>query len=100
MKTVDHYLQEIGYLGVTAIAAGSIILYKRFLSDAARKCNNLYGAQKSICMLNYKIQASQAMFKAAKTNEDKMMWDARNKKYQYQLRVAQRKLQLQQRTKK
>ena len=99
MKVTNQYIQEIGLIGTAVIGGSAIALYKRFLSDAARKCNQFYGPQKSVCMLNYKIKATQAMLKNSKTNEDQLMWKARLQKYQYQLTIAKKKWQTQQRKK-
>jgi len=46
-----------------AIAAASYALYKRFLSKAARSCNSKSGAEKTLCMQQYKKKATQARIK-------------------------------------
>jgi hypothetical protein len=43
-----------------AIAAASYAIYKRFLSKAAKSCNSKKGAEKTLCMHQYKKKATQA----------------------------------------
>lgn len=100
MKITKNYMEEIGIIGAAAIATGAVALYKRMLSDAARTCNQFYGVEKTICMLNYKIRIAQTMMGKSKNADEKLMWSSRIKKYQYQLTVAKRKQAVQRRLKK
>ena len=57
-------LQGAGALVVAAvIAAGSYAIYKRFISKSARACSNKSGAEKTLCMQQYKKKATQARIK-------------------------------------
>jgi len=99
MKTINTYLQEIAWLGLAA-AAGAAALYNRMMSDAARNCNQLYGTEKTVCMLRYKIEIASTMISKSKNPEVKQLWNIRLKKYQYKLAAAQSRLAAQRKQKK
>lgn len=68
MDKLDEYL-EIIYLDefiiLPTIYLGTMI-YKKYLSEAARACKNYEGYQKKKCMIVYKIKARRAQLSKIK----------------------------------
>ena len=83
-ELIEEYLsqlQEIEPVMVTIAAAASIFsifnisfnLYKQHLTKAARKCKDLPGKEKALCMLRSKGQAKEIQLRALKAGMQKCM---------------------------
>lgn len=68
MKLVDNYLDSIQEIlpvpvmvafSAASLSMAAFNLYKQHLTKAARMCRDLPPKEKSVCMLNYKIQGKK-----------------------------------------
>lgn len=66
MKLIDNYLDTIQEVlpimvafSAASVSMGAFNLYKQHLTKAARTCRDLPAKEKSVCMLNYKLQGKK-----------------------------------------